>query len=160
MVDQIGGGKAMKLFPSILIQLQKHPIFEFPNKKGAERGKIVGTEIKASTLKNRMYPPFQTATVKMNYTDGIDAYAGLLDLGVTANIIEKNGSWYNFKGEKLQGAESAEKFVSEFEFINELDAWLEKTGYSTMSKEIQQAEELLAEEEKNDRKIKKIEKKD
>ena len=157
--DQIGGGKAMKLFPSILIQLYKKSIYEFPNKKGKERGKVIGSEIKASTLKNRMYPPFQTATVKMNYTDGIQQYAGLLDLAVTADIIEKNGAWYSYKGEKRQGELNAEDLVKADGFLNTLDSWLEKTGYSTVSEEIQQAEELLA-EEKNQRKDRKIDKED
>jgi recombination protein RecA len=157
--DQIGGGKAMKLFPSILIQLYKKSIYEFPNKKGKERGKVIGSEIKASTLKNRMYPPFQTATVKMNYTDGIQPYAGLLDLAVTADIIEKNGAWYSYKGEKRQGELNAEDLVKADGFLNTLDSWLEKTGYSTVSEEIQQAEELLA-EEKNQRKDRKIDKED
>jgi RecA/RadA recombinase len=160
MPDQIGGGKAMKLFPSILIQLYKQSIYEFPNKKGKERGKIVGTEIHASTLKNRMYPPFQTAIVKMNYKEGIQPYAGLLDLALTAGIIEQNSAWYSYEGEKRQGAENAEELIELDGVLDKLDVWLEKTGYSTVSEEIQQAEELLEEEEKNTRKIKKIEQKD
>ena len=161
MPDQIGGGKAMRLFPSILINLYKQPIYEFPSKKGKERGKIVGTEIHASTLKNRMYPPFQTATVKMNYQEGIQPYAGLLDLAINANLIEQNGAWYSYKGEKRQGAENAEELVQVEDILDELDSWLEKTGYSTVSEEIQQAEELLKEEEeKSSRKIGKIDQKD
>jgi recombination protein RecA len=159
MPDQIGGGKAMKLFPSILIQLRKEPIFEFPNKKGKERGKIVGTEIHASTIKNRMYPPFQTARVKMNYIDGIDPYAGLLDLAVNADIIAKNGAWYDYEGEKVQGAEAAAALVQIPAVLEKLDVWLQKTGYSTVSKEIQEAEELLN-EEKNSQKIEKNKQKD
>lgn len=160
MPDQIGGGKAMKLFPSILIQLKKEPIFEFPNKKGKEKGNILGTEIHASTIKNRMYPPFQTASVKMNYKEGIDPYAGLLTLAVNANIIEKNGSWYSYKGEKRQGEANAEELIYQQSVLEELDEWLATTGYSTVSAEIQQAEELLKEEEKNARKIGKIESND
>ena len=150
--DQIGGGKAMKLFPSILIQLQKKAIYEFPNKKGKDRGNIVGTEIKASTIKNRMYPPFQTATVKMNYTDGIQPHAGLLDLGVNAGIINQNGAWFDYKGEKKQGAENAEVLVKTHDFLDDLDSWLNETGYSTVSAEIQQAEELLKKEEEESEK--------
>ena len=40
--------------------------------------------------------------------------------------------------------------------LDALDEWLEKTGYSTVSEEIQQAEELVAQEEKNERKVGKI----
>lgn len=145
MPDQIGGGKAMRLFPSILIQLFKRPIFEEPTNK---KSKVIGTEIEATTLKNRLYPPFQKAVVKLNYSDGVDPYAGLLDLGVKADIVKKAGSWYSYKDERLgQGAENAITTLKNIpEILDDLDNWLGETGYSTVSEEIQEAEELVRSE--------------
>lgn len=130
--DQIGGGKAVKLFPSILIQLYKQQIYEFPNKKGIERGKILGTEIKATTLKNRMYPPFQTATVQLDYLKGVQPYAGILDLAVQAGLIEKAASWYTIGEEKIQGQAAVETLLPDIpNLLDDINTWLENTGYST-----------------------------
>jgi recombination protein RecA len=148
MPDQIGGGKAMKLFPSILIQLYKQSLYEFPNKKGKDRGKVIGSEIKAMTIKNRYYPPFQTATVKLNYTDGVQPHAGILNLGIEAGLIEKKGSWYSYGEERLgQGEANATETLKELDnIIDDLDEWLKDTGYSTVNEQIKEAEQLLEEE--------------
>jgi recombination protein RecA len=142
MPDQIGGGKAMKLFPSVLIALKK--------KQLEEGGKIIGNEIIATTIKNRMYPPFQTATVHLNYTDGVKPYAGLLELAEKIDLVEKAGSWYKIKetGESLgQGAIKAmDAFIEHPEFLEKIDLFLKDTGYSTVSEEVKQAEELLQKE--------------
>lgn len=145
MPDQIGGGHAMKLFPSILIQLNKRTL----HATAAKDSEIVGSEITATTLKNRLYPPFQKATIQLNYTDGVQPYAGILELGVTAGMIEKAGAWYSYKGERLgQGAINATKALENFpNIIEDLNIWLENTKYSTVSQEIREAVELLKEEE-------------
>lgn len=142
MPDKIGGGKAMKLFPSILIQLYKYSIYENPNDK---KSPIIGTEIKATTLKNRMYPPFQTATVHLDYHNGIESYAGLLELGIKADIIKQNGSWYSIGDERLgQGKINAISNLYRFGgFLDKLDEWLENTGYSSYNKEVEEAEKLI-----------------
>jgi recombination protein RecA len=147
MPDQIGGGKAMKLFPSILIQLHKQALYASAADK-ADKKRPIGSEITATTLKNRLYPPFQKATVQLNYTDGVQPYAGIIDLGVAAGMVEKSGSWYSYKGEKLgQGALNATKGLENFpNIIEDLNIWLENTKYSTVSQEVKEAEELLKEE--------------
>jgi hypothetical protein len=130
------------LFPSILIMLKKKLLLDSDKK-------VIGNEITASTLKNRLYPPFQTATINLNYADGVEPYAGILDLGINAGEIIKSGSWYSTKdGERLgQGAANAEKALSNFSGILDLlDGFLANTGYSTKSEEIEEAIELLKED--------------
>jgi recombination protein RecA len=144
MPDQIGGGKAVKLFPSILIQLKKKHMFD-------KDRNIIGNEIDATTIKNRSYPPFQTAVVGLSYKDGIQPYAGILELGIKANIIELSGAWYNYKGERLgQGRDNAMEALNNINIsdiiLPEIDKWLENTGYSTISKEIKEAEEIIQSE--------------
>jgi len=147
MPDQIGGGKAMKLFPSILIQLHKQALYASAADK-ADKKRPIGSEITATTIKNRLYPPFQKAAVHLNYTDGVQPYAGILDLGVAAGMVEKSGSWYSYKDERLgQGALNATKGLENFpNIIEDLNIWLENTKYSTVSQEVKEAEELLKEE--------------
>lgn len=145
MPDQIGGGKAMKLFPSVIISLKKEVLTD------GEKGPVIGNKITATTLKNRMYPPFQTSTVMIDYKDGVQSYAGIVDLGVDAGLIDKNGSWYSYKEEKLgQGVLNATKALEGDGFdqlLVDIDGWLSTTGYSSVSSEVQDAELLLQEEE-------------
>jgi len=147
--DKIGGGKAMKLLPSILVTLVKRALYEFPNKKGKERGAIVGNEIIASTVKNRGYPPFQNATVQIDFNDGVQSYAGLLDLAIEANIVQQNGAWYKMGDERLgQGRINAIKAIEELgdDFLDMLDKWLEDTGYSSHNEEVERAEQMIESE--------------
>jgi len=142
--DQIGGGKAMKLLPSIIISLHKKNITEGEGKAK----KVVGNEIEATTLKNRVYPPFQKATIQLDYRSGVQPCAGLLDLGIEAGVITKSGSWYSTESERLgQGIVKATKALEEMKHVVDgIDDWLKDSGYSVVDEEIQKAEELIAEE--------------
>lgn len=145
MPDQIGGGKAMKLFPSVIISLKKEVMTD------GDSGPVIGNKITATTLKNRMYPPFQTSTVMIDYKDGVRSFAGIVDIGVDAGLIEKKGSWYSYKDEKLgQGVLNATKALEGDGFdqlLVDMDSWLATTGYSSVSSEVQEAELLLQDEE-------------
>lgn len=159
MPDQIGGGKAMKLLPSIIISLKKEPLTE------GEKGPVIGNKIIATTLKNRMYPPFQTSTVMIDYKDGVQPYAGIVDLGVEAGIIEKSGSWYSYNDHRLgQGMLKATKAIEEEPFddlLADIDKFLATTGYSSVSESVQQAEELLKDEDVEEpKKLKTVKKED
>ena len=137
--DQIGGGKAMRLFPSILINLKKSAL--------KEDGTVIGAEIKATTIKNRVYPPFQEAVISIDYKEGIEPYAGLIDLMIKAGLVEQSGSWYSYKMERLaQGKDNAVKALADHQaLLGELDKWLESTGYSSVNENVREAEELLVE---------------
>lgn len=140
--DQIGGGKAMKLFPSIIITLKKETILDDSNK-------VIGNKIIATTIKNRVYPPYQTATVQIDYKNGVNPFAGIIDLCVEAGLIEKNGSWYSYKDKRLgQGIKNAESSLLEHkdEIMKEIDKWLENTGYSSYDENAKEADELIEKE--------------
>lgn len=144
--DQIGGGKAMRLLPSILVTLKKYALYEFPQKKGKDKGDIIGNQITATTIKNRGYPPFQDATVMIDYLEGVKSYAGLLDLAIQADIIQKSGSWYSIDGERLgQGKLNVEKSLEtdDLGLLDKLDTWLEDSGYSTHNDETELAEQMI-----------------
>jgi len=144
MPDQIGGGKAMKLFPSILISLRKEYLKDGDNKGDP----IIGNRITATTLKNRMYPPFQQATIDIGYKTGLNEWAGIMELAVEAEIIKKGGAWYTYGTDKIQGEAAAMEWLPKIPgLVEKLDKWLENTGYSTISQEVKEAEALIQEVE-------------
>jgi len=144
MPDQVGGGKAMRMFPTILINLKRELI------KDDEKN-ITGTDITASTLKNRLYPPFQESVISIDYHKGIDPYAGLLDLAMTAGLVRKDGNTYaTVEGSEVVGVgrdDAQSKLYLFTGLIKDLDEWLKTTGYSTVNDNLKQAEEMLEKDE-------------
>jgi len=144
--DEIGGGKFAKLAPDIIISMKKQQILEDPKAKVADRV-VIGNEIKAVTLKNRFYPPFQEATIQISYKDGINPMSGLLDIALTCGIVEKAGSWYSLAGtsERMgQGEIKTLEWMSNNQdlFLPKIEDILKTTGYSTVNKDVEEAEKL------------------
>ena len=78
-------------------------------KSGAD---IVGNKTNIKVVKNKMAAPFKTCTVDIMYGEGISRTGELVDLASDANIIEKSGAWYAYKGEKLgQGKENVRELL-------------------------------------------------
>lgn len=142
--DEIGGGKFAKLAPDIIISMKKQPIYENPSAKASDRV-VIGNEIKACTLKNRFYPPFQEATIQINYKDGIDEMAGLLNIALQCGMIEKAGSWFKMGDESIgQGEVKTLQWMGENKdlFLPKIEDILKTTGYSTINKDVEEAEKL------------------
>jgi len=137
--EQIGGGKYVKLAPHYIISLKKSPIYENQGESVSKRGRIIGQEIKAITLKNRVYKPFQEATIEINFEQGINKYAGLLELAIRAGLITQGGAgWYtnNLTADKVQGKENAEHWIKDTDMIKKIDEWLQSSGYSNINNSI------------------------
>ncbi|MBL7180983.1 MAG: recombinase RecA [Pseudomonadota bacterium] len=101
------GGNALKFYSSIRLDIRRTGSI----KEGQE---IVGNRTKVRVVKNKMAPPFTEAEFDIIYTEGISQTGDLLDVGVDAGIIEKSGSWYSFKGERIgQGRQNAIRFLKE-----------------------------------------------
>jgi len=145
--EEIGGGKFAKLAPDIIISLKKSHI------KTADR-EIIGNEIRAITLKNRFYPPFNEGIVRIDYINGLDRFAGLGDLAIEIGMISRKGSWYEYDTKKMQGQDGITKLISEHEedFIKKINEWISKTHYSTVNVEIKSIVEM-EEEQSNERSI-------
>jgi len=147
--DQIGGGKYPKLAADYLITLKKSKLYANPlAKTAAQRGQVIGTEIKAATLKNRFYPPFQEAKFEINYKEGVNKLAGIVDIATDMGLIEKGGSWYDCKilNLKVQGEL---KFYDELKkidykpLLDEIEKTLTTSGYSSPNKIL---EKMIVEE--------------
>ncbi len=101
------GGRAMKFYSSIRLEVRKIDAI----KKGNE---IIGANTKIKVVKNKVAPPFKELTIDIMFGEGISIQGELIDLGADYGIIEKSGSWYTYKGNKLgQGRENAKIFLTE-----------------------------------------------
>jgi recombination protein RecA len=101
------GGNALKFYSSIRLDIRRTGSI----KEGQE---TVGNRTKVRVVKNKMAPPFTEAEFDILYTEGISQTGDLIDVGVDAGVVEKSGSWYSFKGERIgQGRQNAVRFLKE-----------------------------------------------
>ena len=136
--EKIGGGFYPKLAADIIITLKKSPIYENPTAKAAARGKVLGTEIHAATIKNRYAPPFQEAIIEITYETGVNKLAGLIPVCVDLGLIEKGGSWYTIPSLdiKVQGEAKLYEALTDdviAPLLTDLEITLKSHGYSTVN---------------------------
>ncbi|KAA3647010.1 MAG: recombinase RecA [Chloroflexi bacterium] len=94
------GGNALKFYASVRMDVRRIQSI----KQGQE---IIGNRTRVRVVKNKVSPPFRTAEFDIMYNEGISKVGDLLDLAVELDIIEKRGSFYNYKDERLaQGREN------------------------------------------------------
>ena len=111
------GGKALKYYSSIRLDIRRSEAI----KNGTD---IIGNKTNIKVVKNKVAPPFKTATVEIMYGTGVSKLGELLDLASDANIVEKTGAWYSYKEEKIgQGKENAKIYLQEHPDVrDEIDA--------------------------------------
>ena len=101
------GGRALKFYSSIRLDIRRSEALKMGDG-------IVGNRTTIKVVKNKVAPPFKTATVDIMYGEGVSREGELVDLGVQANIIDKSGAWFAYKGEKLgQGKENVKLLLKE-----------------------------------------------
>lgn len=150
--DQIGGGKYLKYACDIILALKSNKVYEFPERKSNERGKLLGREIKATTLKNRQYPEGNESVLKIDFKKGVDELAGLVDLALDLKIIEQSGAWYNYNEQKFQGSNNLEKYIRENKepFLTLIEDEIQKHGYSKVKDDIMELVENINYDEENE----------
>ena len=73
---------------------------------------IVGNRTKVKVVKNKVAPPFREIEFDILYGQGISREGDMLDFGVAQGVVEKSGSWYSYRGERIgQGRENARQFL-------------------------------------------------
>lgn len=99
------GGRALKFYSSVRLDVRRSETL----KNGAD---AYGNVTKIKVVKNKVAPPFKTATVNIIYGEGISHSDELINLAVENDIIEKAGAWFSYEGEKIgQGINSVREYL-------------------------------------------------
>jgi recombination protein RecA len=101
------GGRALKFYASVRVEVRRTTTI-----KDGEQA--TGSRTKIKLVKNKVAAPFREVEVDILYGHGISREGDLLDLGVQNGVLEKSGSWYSFRGERIgQGRENSRKALLE-----------------------------------------------
>ena len=104
--ETTSGGNALKFYSSVRLDIRRIGAIK-------DKEEIIGNQTRVKVVKNKLAPPFRKVEFDIMYGKGISKLGELIDLGSEAGVIEKSGTWYSYKGEKIgQGKENA-KFLSE-----------------------------------------------
>jgi recombination protein RecA len=103
--ETTSGGNALKFYSSVRLDIRRVASI----KQGQE---VMGSRTRVRVVKNKVSPPFKEAEFDIIYGKGISMEADVLDLAVDHNIIEKSGTWYSWKDQRIgQGRENAKAFL-------------------------------------------------
>lgn len=136
------GGRALKFYSSLRVDVRRIASLK-------DGDNVIGNRVKVKIVKNKMAPPFKTAQFDIIYGEGISREADLIDSGLEVGLIDKAGTWYSYKGERLgQGKENVKRLLKEKpELADELDHETRKiVGLNVPEKE--EAKEKKAENNK------------
>ncbi|EFL90021.1 recombinase RecA [Ahrensia sp. R2A130] len=99
------GGNALKFYASVRLDIRRIGAIK-------DRDEIVGNQTRIKVVKNKLAPPFKQVEFDIMYGEGVSKMGELIDLGVTAGIVEKSGSWFSYDSQRLgQGRENAKQFL-------------------------------------------------
>jgi len=103
--ETTSGGNALKFYASVRMDIRRIGAIK-------DKEQIVGNSTRVKVVKNKVAPPFKVVEFDLMYGKGISKSGELIDLGSKADIVEKSGAWYAYKGEKIgQGRENAKIFL-------------------------------------------------
>jgi recombination protein RecA len=99
------GGNALKFYASVRLDIRRIGAIK-------DREEVVGNQTRVKVVKNKVAPPFKQVEFDIMYGEGISKVGELVDLGASAGVVEKSGSWFSYNGERIgQGRENAKAFL-------------------------------------------------
>ena len=105
--ETTSGGNALKFYSSVRMDIRRIGAIK-------DKDLIVGNSTRVKVVKNKVSPPFKVVEFDLMYGKGISKTGELIDLGAKADIVEKSGAWYAYKGEKIgQGRENAKIYLEQ-----------------------------------------------
>ena len=103
------GGNALKFYSSVRTHGYSGRIGAIKNAE-----EVVGSMTRVKVVKNKVAPPFRETEFEIMYGTGISKEGELIEIGVLHNLVEKSGSWYSYKGERIgQGKDNARTFLQQ-----------------------------------------------
>jgi len=105
--ETTSGGNALKFYASVRLDIRRIGAIK-------DKDEVVGNQTRVKVVKNKVAPPFKQVEFDIMYGEGVSKMGELLDLGVTAGIVEKSGAWFSFESERLgQGRENSKTYLRE-----------------------------------------------
>ena len=105
--ETTSGGNALKFYASVRLDIRRIGAIK-------DKDDIIGNQTRVKVVKNKVAPPFRTVEFDIMYGEGISKNGEILDLGVSADIIEKSGSWFSYNDQRIgQGRENVKNFLKE-----------------------------------------------
>ena len=111
------GGNALKFYSSVRLDVRKVETIK-------DGSTVIGNRTRVKVIKNKVAPPFREAIFDIMYGEGISKYGELLDMAVELELVNKSGSWFSVKGERIgQGRDNAKQYIADHpELADELEA--------------------------------------
>jgi recombination protein RecA len=101
------GGRALKFYASVRLDIRRIAAIK-------DGESVIGSRTKVKVVKNKVAAPFREAEFDIIYGEGVSREGDLIDLGSAQNVVEKSGSWFSYKGERIgQGRENARQFLKD-----------------------------------------------
>src|SRR5438874_7056428 len=101
------GGRALKFYSSVRADIRRIAAIK-------DGDAVIGNRTKVKLVKNKCASPFREAEFDIIYGEGVSKEGDLIDLGVANDLIEKSGSWFSYKGERIgQGRENGKQFLKD-----------------------------------------------
>jgi recombination protein RecA len=140
------GGNALKFYSSVRLDIRRTGAIK-------QCDEVVGNDTKVKVVKNKVAPPFKSATFEILYGEGISREGELIELGVQHKLIEKAGAWYSYNGDRIgQGKEKVRQFLKDNpDIANDIDHKLRdmlllKPGRRELDIDVESREEPALEE--------------